>query len=104
MRIASIFNGDTRRILEAIELLYSIPGAPVMYYGDEIGMQNLPTAGEWKDSRRYVRGPFDWKAAEAQEKDPDSLLNQVSQIVRQSNQMVSTPSPSIGITSREVSA
>ncbi len=81
MRIASIFHNDTKRIIEAIDLLYHTPGAPVMYYGDEIGMQNLPI-DRWIDSRRYVRGTFDWDVAEAQSKDPTSLLNQTSQIIR----------------------
>jgi maltose alpha-D-glucosyltransferase/alpha-amylase len=82
MRIASIFRGDTKRILEAIDLLYHTPGAPVMYYGDEIGMQNLPAGNLGVDSRRYVRGAFDWNAADAQSKDPASLLNQIAHIIQ----------------------
>lgn len=82
VRIASVFKGDTKRIIEAIDMLYRIPGAPIMYYGDEIGMQNLPAGGLGIDSRRYVRGAFDWVSAEVQSKDPTSLLSQVSQIIR----------------------
>ncbi len=82
MRIASIFHGDTKRIIEAINLLYHTPGAPIMYYGDEIGMQNLPAGNRGVDSRRYVRGKFDWRAAEAQSKDAVSLLNQIARIIQ----------------------
>ena len=82
MRIASIFNGDREQIAEAIGLLHGLPGSPIMYYGDEIGMQNLPADPAEIDSRRAVRGAFDWNAADEQSKDPDSLLNTVAQIIR----------------------
>jgi len=82
MRIASALQGNTERILEAIDLLYSVPGAPIMYYGDEIGMQNIPVRNLKLDTRRYVRGPFDWNTANVQLKDPTSLLNRVSQIIK----------------------
>ncbi|MEK7118264.1 MAG: alpha-amylase family glycosyl hydrolase [Patescibacteria group bacterium] len=42
VRIANVFENDEARILEAFALLYNTPGAPIMYYGDEIGMENLP--------------------------------------------------------------
>ncbi len=82
VRIASALHGNTERILEAIDLLYRVPGAPIMYYGDEIGMQNIPGRKLEVDTRRYVRGPFDWKIANAQLKEPASLLNRVSQIIK----------------------
>jgi maltose alpha-D-glucosyltransferase / alpha-amylase len=82
VRIADAFNGDRKGIADALGLLYSGPGAPVMYYGDEIGMHNLPVEESIIDSRRYVRGTFDWLSADAQSKDPDSLLNQVAKIIR----------------------
>ncbi len=84
MRIASVFNGDTKRICEAFELLYHTPGTPIMYYGDEIGMQNLPPEYLQIDSRHAVRGVFDWHAADAQSKEPASLLNQVARVIRNS--------------------
>ena len=82
MRIASALHGNTKKILDGMKLLYSTPGAPVMYYGDEIGMRNLPIGDLLIDSRRSVRGTFDWDAAHEQSKDPDSLLNQISQMIR----------------------
>jgi len=82
MRVASALHNDKKKILKAIELLYSVPGTPVMYYGDEIGMLNLPVGDLLIDSRRYVRGRFDWSAAEAQAQDPESLLNQIAHIIQ----------------------
>jgi maltose alpha-D-glucosyltransferase/alpha-amylase len=82
MRVASVFGGDREKIESAFELLYGTPGAPIMYYGDEIGMRNLPHHDSVIDTRRYVRGQFDWEEAKAQMKDPDSLFNKSAQIIK----------------------
>ncbi len=80
-RIASVFHNraDLRR---AFELLYSTPGAPIMYYGDEIGMQNLPLQSGIIDTRKYVRGAFDWAEAEREVVDPASLFNEVATLIK----------------------
>lgn len=82
MRIGSMF--DEEKLREAIALLYSIPGAPIMYYGDEIGMKNLPRTEGVIDSRVYVRGEFDWLEAGLQRNDPDSLYNYTKGVIRKS--------------------
>jgi maltose alpha-D-glucosyltransferase/alpha-amylase len=81
-RLGSMF--DEAKLREAISLLYSLPGAPIMYYGDEIGMQNLPRAEGVIDSRVYVRGEFDWLEAGLQRSDPDSLYNFTKGVIRKS--------------------
>ena len=82
VRVSTVFGGDQERIAEAFRLLYGTKGAPVMYYGDEIGMKTLPVAPQVSDTRRYVRGKFDWKEAERQMNDPYSLWNQVAEIIK----------------------
>jgi glycosidase len=82
VRIASIYNGDREKILRALNMLYSLPGSPVMYYGDEIGMRNLPVEKDILDTRRYVRGTFDREVAKLQMQDAGSLFNEVAQIVQ----------------------
>ncbi len=82
VRIGTIFDGNQQKILEAIELLYTTPGAPIMYYGDEIGMRNLPSTGTIVDTRKYVRGTFDWEEAKRQMNNPDSLFSHVSAIIK----------------------
>ncbi len=82
MRIGSIYGGDRARMRDAFKLLYSLPGSPIMYYGDEIGMTNLPHQESIRDSRRYVRGAFDWKLAEAQRADPESLFHEVARLIK----------------------
>src|SRR4051812_22341904 len=37
-RLAPILKGDRRRIELAFSLMFSLPGTPVIYYGDELGM------------------------------------------------------------------
>ena len=91
VRIANVFNGDVQKIAVAFEILYSQPGSPIMYYGDEIGMKNLPLAEGIIDTRKYVRGAFDWQEAEKQMADPDSLFNRVAQIIH--NVPASQPAP-----------
>ena len=85
MRLGSIFAKKPERIIEALELLYSLPGAPIMYYGDEIGMQNLPIQAGIIDTRKYVRGDFDWPTAEAMLKDPGSLLEKVAACIKRAS-------------------
>lgn len=82
VRIATIFGGDHGRIADAFRLLYGTPGAPIMYYGDEIGMENLPPDPSVGDTRRYVRGKFDWEEARRQMGDPSSLWNRVANTIK----------------------
>lgn len=83
MRLASLLGGDKEKIAKAFEMLFNIPGSPIIYYGDEIGMENLPLIAGEKDTRRYVRGAFDWKLAEAERKNPGSLYNKMRQLIRE---------------------
>lgn len=82
VRLATIFKGDKEKILEAFKLLFRLPGSPVIYYGDEIGMENLELIEKPLDSRLYVRGDFNWQEAERQLREPDSLLSQVAKLIK----------------------
>ena len=82
MRIATIFKGDKEKIIEAFKMHIEAVGSPVIYYGDEIGMENVKLTSKPKDSRLYVRNNFDWVEAERQEKDPESLFNNVKELLR----------------------
>ncbi len=55
-RLAPLLEGDSRKIELANALLFAMPGSPILYYGDEIGMgDNI-----WLDDRDGVRTPMQW--------------------------------------------
>jgi maltose alpha-D-glucosyltransferase/alpha-amylase len=58
-RLAPLLDNDRRKIELAYSLMFSLPGTPFLYYGDEIGMGDnidLP-------DRNGVRTPMQWEAA-----------------------------------------
>jgi maltose alpha-D-glucosyltransferase/alpha-amylase len=112
-RLAPLMENDRRRIELMTSLLLSMPGTPVVYYGDEIGMGDNIYLGD----RDGVRTPMQWSGdrnggfsradaqrlflpaimdvvygypgvnVEAQERSPSSLLHWVKRLigVRQSH-------------------
>jgi len=76
-RLFTLLNGDVERILLAWAIIFTLPGTPVLYYGDEVALAN--DVAYWKrqikqtgynDSRYLNRGPFDWKRVADQLEDP----------------------------------
>ncbi|MFC7490166.1 MULTISPECIES: alpha-amylase family protein [unclassified Knoellia] len=55
-RLPPMLGGDPRRIRMAYSLLFSLPGTPTLFYGEEIGMGE-DLAGE---GRMAVRTPMQW--------------------------------------------
>ena len=82
VRLATALRGDTKNIIDAFKLLYSIPGAPVCYYGDELGAGNLPHDPSVVDTRLFVRGVFDWEEAGRQNNMPGSILSEAREVIR----------------------
>jgi glycosidase len=57
-RLPSMVDGDERRVRLAYSLMFSLPGTPVLFYGEEIGMsEHLGIEG-----RLAVRPPMQWSA------------------------------------------
>src|SRR4051812_45841625 len=105
-RLAPMLDGDRRRIEVAYSLLFTLPGTPVIRYGDELGMgDNLrlkerncartpmqwstePHAGFTRSDRPIVPviedGPYGFHKVNAaeQRRDPESLLNWTERIIR----------------------
>jgi len=55
-RLPPMVGGDERRLRLAYSLMFSLPGTPVLFYGEEIGMgENLDIPG-----RLAVRSPMQW--------------------------------------------
>ena len=106
-RLPPMLDGDERRIRMVYSLLFSLPGTPVLFYGEEIGMgENLEIEGrqsvrspmQWSDERnggfsrarpsRLIKpvtegrfGPMAVNVA-AERRDPDSMLNWIERLIR----------------------
>ncbi len=107
-RLAPMLGGDPARLRMAYSLLFSLPGAPLLFYGEEIGMgENLAVPG-----RLAVRTPMQWRprpgagfspapedrlvrpvvsegeygyaevSVGGERGDPDSLLNWIASLIR----------------------
>jgi maltose alpha-D-glucosyltransferase / alpha-amylase len=75
-RLAPILDGNDERIKLAYSLLFSLPGTPIIVYGDEIGMgEDLDQPG-----RFAVRTPMQWTDAPNagfSTADPDDLIRPI---------------------------
>jgi maltose alpha-D-glucosyltransferase/alpha-amylase len=111
-RLAPLMNNRRQRINLINSLLFSFPGTPVIYYGDELGMGDNVYLGD----RNGVRTPMQWNGnvnagfshadpaalyapliadpqygyplvnVESEERDPESLLNWMKRIITLRNQ------------------
>lgn len=55
-RLPPMLSGDPRRVRMVYSLMYSLPGTPVLFYGEEIGMGENPEV----EGRGAVRTPMQW--------------------------------------------
>ncbi|MFD3249019.1 alpha-amylase family protein [Rahnella aquatilis] len=76
-RLASMFENDIARIAMAYSVLFSLPGTPVIRYGDEIGMSENLSLNE----RNAIRTPMQWdttRNAGFSQADRDNLIAPVN--------------------------
>jgi maltose alpha-D-glucosyltransferase/alpha-amylase len=105
-RLATMLQGDRRRIELAYSLIMTLPGTPVIRYGDEIGMgddlrlperQPVRTPMQWSSgsqagfttARKPILpvisgGPYGFEHVNVaeQRRDPNSLLNWMERVIR----------------------
>lgn len=75
-RLATLLENDRRKIELMNGLLMSLPGTPIIYYGDEIGMGDNVNLGD----RNGVRTPMQWEGgsnAGFSSADPEALYSSV---------------------------
>ncbi len=75
-RLAPLMEGDRRRIELMNGMLMSMPGSPILYYGDEIGMGDNIYLGD----RNGVRTPMQWNGgwnAGFSNADPEQLYSPI---------------------------
>jgi maltose alpha-D-glucosyltransferase/alpha-amylase len=105
-RLAPMLGGDRRRMELAYSLMFTLPGTPVLRYGDELGMgddlslqertccrtpmqwSTEPQGGFTKSNKPIVpvikSGPYGYEHINAaeQRRDPNSMLNWTERIIR----------------------
>ncbi|CAN7426082.1 alpha-amylase family protein [Neorhizobium sp. LjRoot104] len=105
-RLAPMLQGDRRRLELAYSLMFSLPGTPVIRYGDEIGMgddlslperncartpmqwSTEPHGGFTKNDKPVLPvisgGPFGFEHLNVahQRRDPNSMLNWMERLIR----------------------
>lgn len=105
-RLAPMLHGDRRRLEHAYSLLFSLPGTPVLRYGDEIGMGDnlaLPeryscrTSMQWTSDHHggFTRAPrsrmhairngaygYQHVNVADQRRDPNSLMDWMERMIR----------------------
>jgi maltose alpha-D-glucosyltransferase / alpha-amylase len=105
-RLAPMLEGDRRRIELAYSLMFTLPGTPVVHYGDELGMgddlllperKSVRTPMQWSTEPNggfsksekpilpvITGGPFGYEHVNAaqQHRDPNSLLNWTARIIK----------------------
>jgi maltose alpha-D-glucosyltransferase/alpha-amylase len=107
-RLAPMLDNDRRRLELAHSLMLSLPGTPVLRYGDEIGMgddlslpmrESVRTPMQWNDQANggfsraapdrlwlpvIAQGEYGFPTVnvEQQRQDPDSLLNWLERLIR----------------------
>jgi maltose alpha-D-glucosyltransferase/alpha-amylase len=105
-RLAPMLGGDRRRLELAYSLMFTLPGTPVIRYGDELGMgddlrlperncartpmqwSTEPHAGFTKSDKPILpvidQGPwgYDHVNAAQQRRDPNSMLNWTERLIR----------------------
>ena len=89
-RLFDLCQGNLSQVLLAFSLLFTLPGTPIIYYGDELALANDEKFFEeksketgFKDSRFFVRGKIDWVEIEKKLNDKDSLPSQTLGALRQ---------------------
>jgi maltose alpha-D-glucosyltransferase / alpha-amylase len=83
-RLAELMERDHRKIALAFSMMLTLPGTPVIYYGDEFGKLNDETyyleqirlVGK-DDTRFLVRGKIDWEGLKQELNDDNSLASKV---------------------------
>jgi maltose alpha-D-glucosyltransferase/alpha-amylase len=89
-RLSELMQRDYRRILLAYSIILSLPGTPVIYYGDEFGKLNDETyynemiqlTGK-DDTRFLVRGKINWNELAENLSDTNSLSSKIYEKLKQ---------------------
>jgi maltose alpha-D-glucosyltransferase/alpha-amylase len=97
-RLSELMDRDPKKIALIYSVMLTLPGTPVLYYGDEFAKLNdlfyykeqIQLTGK-DDTRFLVRGRLDWESIEEDLKDTESLTfkvnTQVKKMLQQRNKL-----------------
>ncbi|KLO23416.1 trehalose synthase [Marinitoga sp. 1197] len=78
-RLYELLDRDIRKVLLSFSILFTTEGSPIIYYGDEIALENdhdfynkMVEKTGFKDSRFLNRGPINWDEIEKKLKNKSS--------------------------------
>jgi maltose alpha-D-glucosyltransferase/alpha-amylase len=88
-RLSELMDKNPQKIALIYSIMLTLPGTPVIYYGDEFAKLNdlsyykeqIQLTGK-DDTRFLVRGRLDWEGIEVELKNIDSLTHQVNSFVK----------------------
>lgn len=88
-RLSELLDRDDRKIALAYSIMFTLPGTPIIYYGDEFAKLNdeeffkiyREKTGK-EDSRYLVRGSLDWNYINSQLRNENSLSYKVFESLR----------------------
>jgi len=88
-RLSELLKRDPKRIGLAYSIMLSLPGTPIIYYGDEFGKlndeeyyQEMRQLSGKDDTRFLVRGKINWEEVEKDLKDQNSFSSKVFKHVK----------------------
>ncbi|HOP13731.1 MAG TPA: alpha-amylase family glycosyl hydrolase [Lentimicrobium sp.] len=89
-RLSELLDRDHRKIGLTYSIMLTLPGTPIIYYGDEYARLNdeafyarfKKETGK-DDTRYFVRGPMQWEKIENELADKDSLTFKVNRLIRE---------------------
>ncbi|MGM0565947.1 MAG: alpha-amylase family glycosyl hydrolase [Bacteroidota bacterium] len=88
-RLADLLEFNPQKYAMAYSVMLTLPGTPLVYYGDEFGKPNdedyyqeqVKKTG-YKDARYFVRGRIDWERWNKELEKPDSFHSKVFDAVK----------------------
>lgn len=88
-RLAELLDRNPDKIGLAYSIMLTLPGTPIIYYGDEYGKFNDDDFYETfrketgkDDTRYFVRGPMNWEETASELCDPESVTSKVNTIIK----------------------
>jgi isoquinoline 1-oxidoreductase beta subunit len=88
-----MLGGDERRVRLVYSLMFSLPGTPTLFYGEEIGMRENPDV----EGRLAVRTPMQWDAGPNAQLSTEGLRKQFGDLAKTAGRKVKKAGDAVAI-------